>query len=485
MIDIKPDIFISYSSKDYDWVSTLAIALCNSGYNVWWDRKILPGQNFYEHIQSALDKAGCVITVWSENSVNSHWVLGESSQAQERKILIPVLYQTVRIPIGFHSLHNADLQNWDGNIEDKSFQQLLRAINSTLNHEISKSQKYNSKQKNNRGCSVALTITLSIFILTNLLFFLQKEKNSVATTKDTELSNIKDVHIEYGDLSTSANKRYVDASKQIRQELITNFNNLVFSIRFLEDYSYTFLDKNILGVKEESLSEKLKNEYRDHIDFLYKKIKLTELSDGKFKAFERDLIFDNDKSIMINDIYKYQKNIYNYLNGIPLGSYSILASAKNKKDLYLKTKQEYQGKILSSKIYFFSSLSIFCMVADNSIELSSIPYSLLLNNKDKKIDQGIEGRTTALSIAEDLSSELIKLRENLVNSPSDLKNTGVVKMVEEFTADTNDLLKMITALHTECKEKKSLCEATTRDQTACDFLKKECAPNFLDFKDYK
>lgn len=166
MTDTCPDIFISYSSKDYNWVYTLATALNNCGYNVWWDRKLLPGQNFHEHIQNALDTARCVITIWSKTSIKSHWVLGESSQAQERKVLIPVLYQDIRIPTAFQALHNADMQDWDGDIDSTAFRQLLRAINSILKNKQEKggvsTHTHKLVSNKNRGCSLAISITLSL-----------------------------------------------------------------------------------------------------------------------------------------------------------------------------------------------------------------------------------------------------------------------------------------------------------------------------------
>jgi hypothetical protein len=122
------DIFISYSRTDIDWVAVLAKALEAHGYNVWWDPEILPGQDFEAVIQTALAKTKCIITVWSQASIQSHWVKDESSEGLNRGVLIPILYQQVKPPMPFGRIHTADLQDWKGNVEDASFQFLLRGI---------------------------------------------------------------------------------------------------------------------------------------------------------------------------------------------------------------------------------------------------------------------------------------------------------------------------------------------------------------------
>ena len=128
MSDQIPDIFISYSSKDRDWVAELAEVLTTCGYKVWWDRELLPGDNYHKEIDNVLNKARCVVTVWSEHSVESKWVLAESGRADKRGVLIPVIYRPAVTPLAFDTSHNADLQHWQGDRDDVGFHQLLRSI---------------------------------------------------------------------------------------------------------------------------------------------------------------------------------------------------------------------------------------------------------------------------------------------------------------------------------------------------------------------
>ncbi len=122
------DIFISYSRDDKPWVSKLAKALQEEGYSVWWDPEIMPGQDFEQVIQEALENTKCVLTIWSPSSVKSQWVRSETSKALELNKLIPIQYLESKLPMPFDRIHTADLQGWKGKTDDHRYQRLLGAI---------------------------------------------------------------------------------------------------------------------------------------------------------------------------------------------------------------------------------------------------------------------------------------------------------------------------------------------------------------------
>ena len=87
------DIFLSYASEDRTRASQLADALGKQGWEVWWDRTILPGKTFDRVIESELNAATCVIVLWSKTSVESRWVRAEAGDALDKGRLIPVLLE--------------------------------------------------------------------------------------------------------------------------------------------------------------------------------------------------------------------------------------------------------------------------------------------------------------------------------------------------------------------------------------------------------
>lgn len=76
------DVFISYSGKDVRQAEALETLLVKKGKRVWRDkRRLKPGEHVDFAISAALRGAATVVTIWSENSVASHWVRHETSYA--------------------------------------------------------------------------------------------------------------------------------------------------------------------------------------------------------------------------------------------------------------------------------------------------------------------------------------------------------------------------------------------------------------------
>ena len=127
-----PDIFISYAREDRERVAPLADALAERGWSVFWDRNIPAGATWRSHIGQALADARCVIVAWSESSVGSTWVSEEADEAKSRGVLVPILLDPVRPPIGFRSIQAADLSDWTGGGDSPGFAQLLDDIAALL-----------------------------------------------------------------------------------------------------------------------------------------------------------------------------------------------------------------------------------------------------------------------------------------------------------------------------------------------------------------
>jgi hypothetical protein len=122
------DIFISYARQDRTRAEAIARALEDQGWSVWWDWNIPAGKTFRQVIQEQLDKARCVIVLWSATSVTSKWVIEEASEGEERGILVPVFIEKVRPPLGFRSIHAADLVGWEGEPDAPAFRRLCSDV---------------------------------------------------------------------------------------------------------------------------------------------------------------------------------------------------------------------------------------------------------------------------------------------------------------------------------------------------------------------
>ena len=122
------DIFISYAAEDRSRVHPLSDALAGHGWSVWWDRQIPTGSTFHQVIARELDEARCVVVVWSRHSISSGWVREEADEGRKRGVLIPVLIDEVRPPLGFGLIQAASLIDWDGDPRADAFEKLAADV---------------------------------------------------------------------------------------------------------------------------------------------------------------------------------------------------------------------------------------------------------------------------------------------------------------------------------------------------------------------
>lgn len=122
------DVFVSYARDDRDRVAPLVEAIVANGWSVWWDQEIGPGAAFRRVIEDELAAARCVVVVWTANSVESDWVNAEASEGLARRVLVPVRFEDIRIPLVFRQTQACDLFGWPRRRDDASLNRLLAAI---------------------------------------------------------------------------------------------------------------------------------------------------------------------------------------------------------------------------------------------------------------------------------------------------------------------------------------------------------------------
>lgn len=98
-------VFISYSSKDKEFVEKLALDLKKMGVGVWFDKwEIKVGDSIVEKINQGIKTNDFLAIVLSPTSVNSEWVKKELNSALFKEIdrrcvfVLPILYKICDIP---------------------------------------------------------------------------------------------------------------------------------------------------------------------------------------------------------------------------------------------------------------------------------------------------------------------------------------------------------------------------------------------------
>lgn len=119
------DVFLSYAREDRPWAERIARALTEQGWSVWWDTNLVGGQRWQAEIDRALEAARCVVVLWSQASVQSHWVLDEAGEGMSRGLLVPAVVDDVEIPLGFRQAQTINLA---GEEHDRALDDLIAGV---------------------------------------------------------------------------------------------------------------------------------------------------------------------------------------------------------------------------------------------------------------------------------------------------------------------------------------------------------------------
>lgn len=122
-------IFVSYKREDIALAERLVGGLKQEGFVVWWDRKLLGGQEYRRVIASQIQNANVVIVIWTIQSIGSDFVFDEARMAFNLGKLLSLRFDgRVQPPLGFRSKHVIDMGGWSGHIHEPQFLDLVATL---------------------------------------------------------------------------------------------------------------------------------------------------------------------------------------------------------------------------------------------------------------------------------------------------------------------------------------------------------------------
>ncbi len=158
------DVFISYASEDRARVRPLAEALQSRGLNVWWDRSLAAGQDYTAIIEKELKAAKAVIVVWTQSSAASAFVRDEAGRARDEGRLVPVMLDTVQLPLGFGAFQAEDFTRWNGGANAPQMQLLVEVLTAKLSgREVNSSEI--ERRRRRLGTRIRIVSVLTVIAL--------------------------------------------------------------------------------------------------------------------------------------------------------------------------------------------------------------------------------------------------------------------------------------------------------------------------------
>lgn len=124
----RASVFISYSRGDLDRSRRVIALLETAGFDVWWDGRLEGGENYLATTETALESADCVVVLWSQVSVASHWVRDEAQRGRERGCLVPLSLDGTMAPLGFRQFQLLDISSWSGDHAAEEAKRILAAV---------------------------------------------------------------------------------------------------------------------------------------------------------------------------------------------------------------------------------------------------------------------------------------------------------------------------------------------------------------------
>jgi len=116
----KSEVFICYARVDEKFVLKLVRKLKNHGVKIWFDKHIKTGDDWDTAIDNALYRCDEFLIILSKTAVQSKEVRAELRVAlDERKKIVPVLYQECNIPRQLRIRQHIDLATDDMNEKEK------------------------------------------------------------------------------------------------------------------------------------------------------------------------------------------------------------------------------------------------------------------------------------------------------------------------------------------------------------------------------
>jgi TPR repeat protein len=139
--------FVSYSREDSEFAARLVKDLTAAGVAVWLDQvNITGGERWDRAIEVALAGCGRILVILSPAAVGSENVMDEISFAiEERKEIVPVLYQECAVPFRLRRFHHIDFRS--------DYQSGLQKLLSTLSPGLQVAEPADGDAMADRGDS--------------------------------------------------------------------------------------------------------------------------------------------------------------------------------------------------------------------------------------------------------------------------------------------------------------------------------------------
>jgi hypothetical protein len=446
-IDIKYDVFLSFSSKDKERAEKIWASLKSNGLNVFWSDESLKkntGQSFFANIENALLRSNHFTLLYTTNALESSWVREEYESffsncylpsKKERRLIIYSEEQIIRenLPLFLRNIQTTDnisdlisilgadtviqIKEENNNlklnlkIKDEEIKYLHSKFAETIDYENSIKRK-----------DLELTIlNEEILQLKNHIKNIDNKSSNMETLLKTN-KNKADEHEVYikriENENTELKIKYDDIYSRLNKTE-TSYKNIENEN---EQLSTLLEEKNYLIAKLESeSSDKIKNDLLRLIDNQNENIKKLEHNLKLERKLKQEILLDSDT------ITHQAKILKKSIEKIELKNHELLLKV-DEQNHQIRTLNKTLDSITIEKNNYLSTLS------QKQTEL--IGFQQQLEKIHEEMDQLFINEVAQKHEINELNDELAKAEEKVKKLSSEFNalnnKSGITKVVSSL-----------------------------------------------------
>ena len=129
---LLPEIIVNHADEDSGLASEVYELLRAEGWSVVTNRQLPVGQRLDDYLETALASTKCVVTLWTSSSVGSPRVRDVANEALRMGVSVPVLAESVLLPLGHRSVKNVDWTGFSNQVAPSLNDRLVRSVQETM-----------------------------------------------------------------------------------------------------------------------------------------------------------------------------------------------------------------------------------------------------------------------------------------------------------------------------------------------------------------
>jgi hypothetical protein len=213
-----------------------------------------------------------------------------------------------------------------------------------------------------------------------------------------------------GDITTSAGQRAINAFKEIKTELESNFLNLSLAIQAVKDNCpQQFWDIRRANETELAYQDRARSYFQEYINSINTEIRLLNFSEATYQSYKRDLSHNNELADFIRKTYERMYEVRDSFARLEKGLTHTLSLNLNDSERTLQSASLHKEHVTNAKINLVNAAAYFCFILSEQVDVSILAEALQGANINLDLQPGKQGYKEAMQMVAQFSQEKVAI----------------------------------------------------------------------------